>query len=76
LRVFLLKRSMPIEPTVITREHVEAFVTDLLERRSLPRPTTATAIDDADEAAAPPRGRRPFGSPATRTVSGSRHPRL
>ena len=32
LRAFLLERGMPMSPAAITREHVEAFITDLLDR--------------------------------------------
>ena len=35
---FLAERGMPTSPVAITREHVEAFITDLLERW---KPTTA-----------------------------------
>jgi len=32
LHAFLLERGMPVAPASISREHVEAFITDLLER--------------------------------------------
>jgi site-specific recombinase XerD len=38
LAAFLASQGMPTSPTSITREHVEAFITDLLARR---RPATA-----------------------------------
>jgi site-specific recombinase XerD len=38
LRAFLLERGVPIAPQAITREHAEAYITDLLHRW---KPTTA-----------------------------------
>jgi site-specific recombinase XerD len=38
LRAYLLEQGMPIAPTAITREHVEAFILDLLARH---KPATA-----------------------------------
>lgn len=40
LRRFLVERGMPIQVTALRREHVEAYVTDLLERW---KPATASA---------------------------------
>lgn len=40
LRRFLVERGMPTQVTAITREHVEAYVTDLLDRW---KPATASA---------------------------------
>ena len=40
LAAFLAEQGMPTEPEHIRREHVEAFISDLLQRR---KPATATA---------------------------------
>ncbi len=68
LGTFLSAKGMPVEPTHIRREHVEAFIADLLERF---RPSTASnrfkglqaffrwAEDEGEVAASPMRRMKP-----------------
>lgn len=44
---FLAERGMPTDVAAITREHVEAFITDQLARRPPQRRRTATAASNA-----------------------------
>jgi hypothetical protein len=77
LATFLAERGMPTSPAAITREHVESFITDLLERW---KPTTAHNryravgsfwLVDEDEIRTSPMDRGPTGGRLSFTIAES-----